>query len=102
MFVLFIEHRIHFIGYVAADTDGKSCVDASGNIIQLTDSLINDNYCDCTGDGADEYLTSACSFVVGSKFKCENKNDKSEYIYSSRVNDGVWIFSYYEIDLRLL
>ena len=64
-------------------------MDDSGNSIQLSESMINDDYCDCTGDGIDEYLTSACSFVSDSKFKCENKGYKSEEIYSSRVNDGV-------------
>ena len=57
--------------------------------------MINDDYCDCTGDGSDEYLTSACSFVSNSMFTCENKGYKSVRIFSSRVNDGVcgfWLF----------
>lgn len=73
----------------------STCVDGSGKVVELTESMINDDYCDCTGDGKDEYLTSACSFVPDSKFICDNKGFKSVQIYSSRVNDGVgcfWLF----------
>ena len=65
------------------------CTDSRGNVIELNDSNMNDNYCDCDVDGVDEELTSACSFLSDSMFVCKNVDDVPKYILSSRVNDGV-------------
>ena len=65
------------------------CTDSRGNVIELNDSNMNDNYCDCDVDGVDEELTSACSFLSESTFVCKNIDDVPKSIFSSRVNDGV-------------
>ena len=69
-----------------------SCINSLGQTIELTPEKINDNYCDCDIDGVDEDLTSACSYLENSKFICINKEDVSQEIYASRVNDGVYCF----------
>ncbi len=66
-----------------------TCTDSHGRQIELTPSMINDDYCDCDVDGVDEDLTSACSFLSTTMFTCKNKDDRPISIYSSRVNDGV-------------
>ena len=70
-----------------------TCTNALGDTIELTPEIINDNYCDCDIDGVDEDFTSACSFIKESKFTCVNKDDVPKEIYSSRVNDGVFVIS---------
>jgi hypothetical protein len=49
----------------------------------------NDDYCDCVGDGSDEFTTGACSHVtVGKKvFQCHK--DRDIWILASRVGDGI-------------
>ena len=66
-----------------------TCTDSRGHVIELNDSNMNDNYCDCDVDGVDEELTSACSFLSESTFVCKNVDDVPKSIFSSRVNDGV-------------
>lgn len=56
---------------------------------------IDDNFCDCRGcsdlDTAEEARTSACSFdTVGVRvFHCKRDPPGRDFIFSSRVNDGV-------------
>ena len=47
---------------------------------------LNDGYCDCPENGADEPGTSACA---QGRFYCRNKGYVGAYIPSSRVGDGV-------------
>lgn len=69
------------------------CLTSAGTYIQLGDDKINDGYCDCDVYGEDEDLTSACSILPNTMFTCENKDDTTKQIFSSRVNDGVGRFS---------
>ena len=58
-------------------------------MIKLSNSILNDDYCD---NGDDEIYTSACSGhlnVIKPSFICLDKEYYIETIYSSRVNDGV-------------
>lgn len=57
--------------------DGTAVIDAAA---------INDDYCDCPGDGSDEPGTSACA---NGRFYCINRGHLGQYIPSSRVSDGV-------------
>eukprot|EP00930_Biecheleria_cincta_P044451 TRINITY_DN3056_c0_g1_i1.p1 TRINITY_DN3056_c0_g1~~TRINITY_DN3056_c0_g1_i1.p1 ORF type:complete len:805 (-),score=163.12 TRINITY_DN3056_c0_g1_i1:43-2457(-) len=52
----------------------------------LPASSVNDDYCDCPGDGSDEPGTSACR--LGSFF-CKNAGSVPQSIRTSLVNDGV-------------
>ncbi|XP_041359003.1 glucosidase 2 subunit beta-like isoform X2 [Gigantopelta aegis] len=56
-----------------------------GSVVSIPFIYVNDDYCDCE-DGSDEPGTAACE---NSRFYCENKGYKGEYILSSRVNDGI-------------
>ncbi len=38
--------------------------------VQVPCSWAEDDVCDCTGDGGDEYMTNACSSVQGTFFYC--------------------------------
>mmetsp|Transcript_22846 Transcript_22846/g.50740 ORF Transcript_22846/g.50740 Transcript_22846/m.50740 type:complete len:404 (+) Transcript_22846:121-1332(+) len=103
----------------AGDRDGVVPAGADPpkpEIVTCTDGTVgflNDDYCDCLGDGLDEPDTSACSnlLVQAKTFECgrrgrasgdgggggrdtsDNDNDKKEppreWIYASRVNDGI-------------
>jgi len=67
--------------------------------ITLTHNQINDDYCDCTLDGADEPGTSACAHLIPTatdetapgvtRFFCANKGAKARLLPLSRVDDGV-------------
>ena len=59
------------------------CEDATGSMVLLDASQINDDYCDCTLTGEDETTTSACSSL--STFKCSDET----VITGTRVQDGV-------------
>ncbi|KAI8874175.1 hypothetical protein GQ42DRAFT_159948 [Ramicandelaber brevisporus] len=67
-------------------------------------SAVNDDYCDCPGDGSDEPGTSACAAFgarieqdeksnalvpTSHRFYCQNAGHVGAFIRSSRVNDGV-------------
>lgn len=64
----------------------------------ITIGYLNDNYCDCRDNGADEPLTDACADVTVAKltFTCHNHhNDDDDHaeplrIFASRVHDGIW------------
>ncbi len=49
---------------------------------------VNDDFCDCTSDGADERISSSCShWLAGKKlFTCM---DSDKQIFLSRISDGV-------------
>lgn len=51
--------------------------------------MINDGYCDCMGNGADEFNTDGCS-LIHSYFICKNEGYKPLKIFNSRINDGVF------------
>ncbi|KAK9454049.1 glucosidase II beta subunit-like-domain-containing protein [Dipodascopsis uninucleata] len=70
--------------FYKADDNGKWACLSYPEII-ISESRINDDFCDCP-DGSDEPGTSACSNGV---FKCLNKGHISGELPSSRVNDGV-------------
>jgi hypothetical protein len=55
------------------------------------EGVLNDDYCDCSGSGVDEVKTAACSYFTAAKetFRCDESNENSLSIFSSRVNDGV-------------
>lgn len=58
-------------------------------IINFSNSIINDDYCD---NGDDEMNTSACSGyrnIIKPTFTCFDKEYYIETVYSSRVNDGI-------------
>ena len=58
---------------------------ASGTVIAI--DKVNDDYCDCPTDGADEYLTNACSNAV---FNCKTQSRGfPRKVPSSALNDGV-------------
>ena len=67
-------------------------------------SRAEDDFCDCSGDGADEYFSSACAAVRDTYFYCASgaltlvegelarmplKEPSSYYISSTKVGDGV-------------
>ncbi len=67
-------------------------------------SRAEDDFCDCSGDGADEYFSSACAAVKDTYFYCPSgalalvegelvrmplKNVAAYYIPSIKVRDGV-------------
>ena len=62
-----------------------------------TIGYVNDNYCDCTEEGEDETLTSACSNVriQRTAITCQSATDTNGQdtsiivIYPSRINDGI-------------
>ena len=60
-----------------------TCLDGS---LAIPFSFVNDDYCDCTGDGSDEPGTAACE---RGRFFCQNKGHQSLELLSSRVNDGI-------------
>lgn len=60
-----------------------TCFDGSAT---MPYERINDDYCDCLGDGSDEPGTSACP---NGSFYCNNIGHKPVFIPSSRVNDGI-------------
>ena len=70
--------------YSAALTAGTFACPASNKIISA--SQLNDEFCDCDADGADEPGTSACKYA---KFYCTNQGYRGQFVYSSHVNDGV-------------
>ncbi len=66
----------------------------------IDSAYVNDDYCDCTGDGSDEPGTSACAaslalkadgeaVVEGRGFWCVSKGFRGHFVPSSRVNDGI-------------
>ena len=54
---------------------------------KIAKSRINDEYCDCE-DGRDEPGTSACAGKAV-RFWCRNKGFMSQYMFTSRVDDGI-------------
>ena len=62
---------------------GVSCV--SGGTKSMSIAAVNDDFCDCE-DGSDEPGTSACK---NGRFYCNNIGYRGEYIFSSRVHDGI-------------
>ena len=57
-----------------------------GNVI--INAPMNDDYCDCLG-GTDEPLTSACSWITAGKAVYNCNNEQKQFIFSSRIDDGV-------------
>lgn len=53
--------------------------------------MVNDDYCDCLGDGKDELLTSACSHI-SNIFYCNITHFHQKTLFTSNVNDGVYIY----------
>ncbi len=70
--------------YHAAVQSGTFNCGASGKVIPV--SSLNDDFCDCEVDGADEPGTSACK---NSKFYCQNQGFRGQYLFSSHVNDAI-------------
>jgi hypothetical protein len=70
--------------YQSAVQSGMFSCGASGKIIPV--SSLNDDFCDCEVDGADEPGTSACK---NAKFYCQNQGFRGQYLYSSHVNDAI-------------
>eukprot|EP00903_Cladosiphon_okamuranus_P015073 g13943.t1 len=60
--------------------------DSSATQIEIAWDRVNDDFCDCPGDGSDEPGTSACS---SGTFECANRGHRSVRLPSSRVGDGV-------------
>lgn len=52
----------------------------------LRATQVNDDYCDCPNNGADEPGTAACSGGASTGFWCP---EDRTHVLSSRVNDGV-------------
>ena len=98
------ETNIEHIRYLKECNSGITFTGLSG-------SVVNDNFCDCS-DGMDEYKTAACSFLLAGQkvFQCsdsvwpdgtdtllkyhsagddENEDDDGNFIFASRVDDGV-------------
>ena len=67
----------------------KTCLNEFRKEIQITEDMINDDYCDCWFDGQDEPETSACSHLQASRFICKNENYIPVSISSTRYHDGV-------------
>lgn len=73
----------------ASYTNGSNIICSSGHT-----GIVNDDYCDCS-DGVDEYLTSACSYIlVGQKvFECDEAvtaaGNDNNILFTSRINDRV-------------
>ncbi|CAM9609671.1 unnamed protein product [Scytosiphon promiscuus] len=74
--------------FAKARAEGKlSCSGgAAGSSAEISWDRINDDFCDCPGDGGDEPGTSACSNGV---FECANRGHRAVRLPSSRVGDGV-------------
>uniref|UniRef100_A0A7S0YLF9 Glucosidase 2 subunit beta n=1 Tax=Hemiselmis tepida TaxID=464990 RepID=A0A7S0YLF9_9CRYP len=65
---------------------GVQCGD--GTLVPF--SHVNDDYCDCEDNGADEPGSSACSGISSPVFfYCENRGDYSASVPVSRFRDGV-------------
>lgn len=77
--------------------------------IRVSCAAVRDDFCDCTGDAADEDKSAACAAVPGAKFRCGpagatrassgelvavtdevgDENDSALFIDASKVGDGV-------------
>jgi hypothetical protein len=77
-----------------------SCKDWSGSWIEVPAARVNDGYCDCLGDGADETNSNGCALNINSakfeldsarssKFLCVNEGYESASIPSSAVDDKI-------------
>ena len=55
----------------------------------VTIGYLNDNYCDCLSDGADEPTTSACAHVTVARPVFHCGGDSDTVVFASRVGDGV-------------
>uniref|UniRef100_A0A1A9W6P2 Glucosidase II beta subunit N-terminal domain-containing protein n=1 Tax=Glossina brevipalpis TaxID=37001 RepID=A0A1A9W6P2_9MUSC len=70
--------------------EGKfRCLDGSE---EVPFQQVNDDYCDCLGDGSDEPSTNACN---NGRFYCKYQKrhitgrGRDIFVFSSRVNDGI-------------
>ncbi|XP_005186294.1 glucosidase 2 subunit beta isoform X2 [Musca domestica] len=70
--------------------EGKfRCLDGT---LEIAFERVNDDYCDCFGDGSDEPSTNACN---NGKFYCKYQKrhitgrGRDVFVPSSRVNDGI-------------
>ncbi|CAM9817702.1 unnamed protein product, partial [Hapterophycus canaliculatus] len=77
--------------FAKARAAGKlSCSrDATDSSAEVSWDRVNDDFCDCPGDGSDEPGTSACSNGKWVFFFCANRGHRSVRLPSSRVGDGV-------------
>lgn len=71
------------LSYFSSGSSGIKCRDGSK---KFDKARINDDFCDCPGDGTDEPGTSACP---NGKFYCGNAGHVPVILFSSRVNDGI-------------
>lgn len=88
---MYIHQLFLYIDVIIVNAEKSSnviCLNEYDQQIDLQNNMINDGFCDCMGNGADEYLTDACC-MLDLNFTCKNEGFIQTIIYSSRVNDGV-------------